>query len=90
MAKVLIVVRIMPADSEIDVDELAKKLSSSLVQGIEIASVSKEAMAFGMHSLLVSFLVPEEEGATERLEGYLGSFSEIGEISIEGMTRTRG
>lgn len=90
MAKVLIIVRVMPADSETDVDELARKISSSPIEGIEVASVTKEPMAFGMSSLLVSFLVPEEEGATERLEEYLSSFSEIGETSIEGMTRTRG
>ncbi len=74
MARVLLAVRIMPQDSEIDLDALSNEL--------------KEKLPFGLESLVAWFSVPEEEGVTGRLESYLMSINGVGEFSVEAMSRT--
>lgn len=88
MARVLLAVRIMPQDSETDLDALSNELRERLPQGFKILSISREAMAFGLESLLAWFSVPEEEGVTERLESYLMSVNGVGEFNVEAMSRT--
>lgn len=88
MARVLLAVRVMPQDSEIDLDALGGELRDKLPEGFRILSISREAVAFGLESLVVWFSVPEEEGVTERLEAYLSSIDGVGEFSVEAMSRT--
>ncbi len=88
MARVLLAVRIMPQDSEIDLDALSNELKEKLPADFKILSVSREAVAFGLESLVAWFSVPEEEGVTGRLESYLMSINGVGEFSVEAMSRT--
>ncbi|GBC72075.1 hypothetical protein HRbin02_01865 [Candidatus Calditenuaceae archaeon HR02] len=88
MARVLLAVRIMPQDTETDLDALTSELRERLPQGFKLLSVNREAVAFGLMSLVAWFSVPEEEGVTERMESYLSSVKGIGEFNVEAMSRT--
>lgn len=90
MARVVLAVRVMPQDSEVDLEALSSELKERLPQDFKILSISREAVAFGLESLLVWFSVPEQEGVTEALENYLSSIDGIGEFSVEAMSRTSG
>lgn len=87
MARVILAVRIMPQDSETDLDALSGELREKLPQGFKLLSISRESMAFGLESLLAWFSVPEEEGVTEKLESYLMSIDGVGEFNVEAMSR---
>lgn len=87
MARVILAVRIMPQDSDIDLDALSGELREKLPQGFKLLSVSREAVAFGLESLVAWFSVPEEEGVTERLESYLSAITGVGEFSVEAISR---
>ncbi|MCS7146081.1 MAG: elongation factor 1-beta [Nitrososphaerota archaeon] len=87
MARVILAVRIMPQDSDIDLDALSGELREKLPQDFKLLSVSREAVAFGLESLVVWFSVPEEEGVTERLESYLSAISGVGEFNVEAISR---
>ncbi|MEM0481272.1 MAG: elongation factor 1-beta [Nitrososphaerota archaeon] len=88
MARVLLAVRILAQDPETDLDALSNELKERLPQGFKLLSISREAVAFGLESLLAWFSVPEEEGVTERLESYLMSVNGVGEFNVEAMSRT--
>jgi len=87
MARVILAVRIMPQDSEVDLAGLEAELRDRLPEGFKLLSVSREAVAFGLESLVAWFSVPEREGVSEALEAYITSIRGVGEISIEAMSR---
>ncbi|MDJ0274651.1 MAG: elongation factor 1-beta [Nitrososphaerota archaeon] len=89
MGRVLYVVRVMPADSEVDLDALMERIRSSLPEGVVLRNHARETMAFGLETLLLALSLPEEEGVTERVEEALRSVDGVGEIQVEGLTRER-
>ncbi|MEM0090499.1 MAG: elongation factor 1-beta [Nitrososphaerota archaeon] len=87
MGKVAMLIRIMPADENVDLDGLIDKISKGLPKGIELRESRKEPLAFGAECLLVAFILPDEEGYVHTLEDYLRSFPEIQEFMTEFVTR---
>ncbi len=89
MGRVLYIVRVMPADSDVAVEELLKKIAESLPQGVELRDYAKESMGFGIESLVLALSLPEEEGITEKVEEGIRSVEGVGEVQVEGLTRER-
>ncbi|MCS7136068.1 MAG: elongation factor 1-beta [Nitrososphaerota archaeon] len=87
MGKVVMLIRIMPTDENVDLDELTEKISKGLPEGIELRESRKEPIAFGADCLLAAFIMPDEEGYVHILEDYLRSFPEIQELMTEFVTR---
>lgn len=87
MAKVLMVVRILPSDSETDLNELAKSIVANLPKEISIGDQRVEEIGFGLRALVIGFLMPEAEGMGEALEAYLSSVNGVGEVDIQAVTR---
>lgn len=80
-------VRIMPADSEVDLDVIVEKIKNTLPEGFRFVNSSREPIGFGMESLIVGISVPEEEGVTDRLEGFLRTIEGVGEVQVEALSR---
>jgi len=89
MAKVVVLVRIMPLDESIDVNNLLLKIKSKLPENIELVSVKTEPFVFGLNVINALFKMPDEEGYPNILEEYLKGFEEVGELEIVSMSRTR-
>jgi len=87
MGRVVMLIRVMPVDSEVNLDELAEKIRKELPIEFKIVSTSREPIGFGMESLIVGISVPEEEGVTDRLEEYLRSIEGVGEVQVEALGR---
>lgn len=87
MAKVFMIVRIMPVDEDVDLEELVSKIKLSLPENIEVFSTKIEPFAYSLNILNVVFKMPDEEGYSAKLEEYLKSFKEIGEFEIVGLSR---
>ncbi len=87
MGRVVMIVRIMPSDSEVDLNSLEERIRSMLPGDFRLVSSTREPIGFGMESLLVGISVPEEEGVTDRLEDYLRSIEGVGEVQVEALSR---
>jgi elongation factor 1-beta len=89
MGRVLYIVRVMPTDSDVDLEELLRKIKESLPEGVELRNHAWESMGFGIESLLLALSLPEEEGITERVEEGIRAVDGVGEVQVEGLTRER-
>ncbi|MEN3047339.1 MAG: elongation factor 1-beta [Candidatus Caldarchaeales archaeon] len=87
MGRVLYVVRVMPADDQVDLEGLLDAIRDSAPEGVIVRSARKESVAFGLESLLIAFSLPEREGVTDQLEDFLRSLEGVGEVTVEALSR---
>ncbi len=87
MAKVIVLIKIMPVDESVDVDNLLSKIKIGLPENIELLSVRTEPFVFGLKVINALFRMPDEEGYPNKLEEYLKGFPEVGEFEVSSISR---
>ncbi len=87
MARVAVIIEILPVDQDVNLEELIEKIKRNLPEGFELKDHQVNPIAFGLNLIKAIFTLPEEEGVTESLEKYLESFEEIEEVNITTVTR---
>ena len=75
MSRLVVRVKILPFDAETNLDEVSKSLTDNIPSGMELNSVTKEPVAFGLFSLLIDFIMDDSEGQMDKLEHFLESNS---------------
>jgi len=88
MARVLVIVRILPTDVDIDLDELVRKISERLPSEYEVKGYEIEPIAFGLKALRLYIFMPEEvEGGTEPLERMISEVEGVSQVEVETVHR---
>ena len=87
MSRLVVRVKILPSDAETNLDEVSKMLSDTIPSGMELKSVTKEAVAFGLFSLLIDFIMDDSEGQMDKLEHFLESTHGVGQFEVVTMSR---
>ncbi len=81
MGKVAISIKVMPANSEVDVEKIGDEIKKRL----EVKDLKIEPIAFGLKALKVLVLVDDSEGS-EKVEKTISSVDGVGEIEVESAT----
>ncbi len=88
MARVLALVKVYPAGTDIDLGRLLETIKSKLPQGYEVTRHEEEPIAFGLKALRLYVLMPEEEeGGTSKLEELIRSVEGVDEVEVEAVHR---
>jgi len=91
VAKVMVVLRVLPADVEVDVEGLSARIQtaiSKLGEGFALQSYKIEPIAFGLKALRLIVVMPEEtEGGTYLIEEALQGVEGVGEVEVEVVSR---
>ena len=73
MAKLLLIVKILPTGTEINLDELVNSVRNNLKDDIELKEYSKEPLAFGLEFVKAQFILDDAEGQMDSLENSVKS-----------------
>ncbi|OYT40328.1 MAG: elongation factor 1-beta [Desulfurococcales archaeon ex4484_58] len=88
MAKVLVIVKIMPTDIDVDLEELKDRISKALPEEYEVKNYEIEPIAFGLKALRLYIYMPEEvEGGTEPLEKAIAGVEGVSQVEVETVHR---
>ena len=87
MSRLVARIKILPADSETDVEKLINNLKTSIPNGMELKAHAKEPIAFGLNAIIGDFLLDDAEGEMEKLEESLKQTEGAGEIQIITISR---
>ncbi len=82
MSKVAVLLRVLPEGTEVNLDELEKRVRELA----EVKDISREPIAFGLEALKVLALVPDAEGGSEELERRLSSLKGVSSVEVIGVT----
>ncbi|MEM0083757.1 MAG: elongation factor 1-beta [Candidatus Nezhaarchaeales archaeon] len=91
MAKVVVFLRVLPVDIEVDMESLKDRIRTAVVklgEGFALQSYSIEPIAFGLKALRLAIVMPEEtEGGTYILEENIRNIEGVGEVEVEFVSR---
>lgn len=87
MARLIARVKVMPADSETNLDSVAEHLKKNVPEGMELKQYAKEPIAFGLHAIVGDFLLDDSEGQMEKLEDAIKAVQGVGEIEVMNISR---
>lgn len=87
MARVLLIAKVMPTGTEVDLDKVAKKIGSVLKDGIKLEKYAKEPLAFGLYFINAEFTLDDKEGQMDSLENTINSVEGVSSFEVLGMSR---
>ena len=80
-------IRILPAEADSDLDALIVGLRTKIPEGIELKAHAKEPIAFGLNAVVGDFLIEDDEGQMDKLEGSIKKIEGVGEIEVINVSR---
>lgn len=83
MGEVAVTIQVMPKDAEVDLNQLIEKIR----EVIEVESINREPVAFGLESLNVMTVIPDASGGTDKIEDDIMDLDGVQNVNVTDVRR---
>ena len=87
MNSLIIKVKVLPVDIEVNLDEMVKSITTKLPKTMSVMRSVEEPIAYGLVALVLDIKIPEEDGTMENLENAIHGSNLVSEIEVLGISR---
>ena len=87
MARLVVRIRILPAEAESNLENVSESIKRSLPEGMELKSSLMEPIAFGLKAIVGDFLLDDAEGQMDKLEECIKRVKGVGELEVTNISR---
>lgn len=91
MAKVIVVLKIMPESPDVNFSELRIKIEKEIKAfGGEVGKVEEEPIGYGLSALKLYFVMEESRGSTDALEENIKKVKGVNSVDVIDVRRAVG
>ena len=87
MGDVAVQIKVMPRSTEVDLEQLKRKVELAIPSDARLHSFDIQPIAFGLKALLVTVIVDDAEGGTDSTEEALSRVDGVESIQVVTVTR---
>ena len=87
MGDVAVQIKVMPQSTEVDLEQLKRKVELAIPSDARLYSINIQPIAFGLKALLVTVIVDDVEGGTDSTEEALSRVDGVESIQVVTVTR---
>jgi len=87
MARVIVTLKIMPEDVDVDLDSLLKRIKKAIPKGTDIRATEIVPVAFGLKALRMNVAREESLGGTDDIETAISSLKGVAQVEVEMVSR---
>ena len=87
MARVVITLKIMPDDVEVDLEELFKKIKEVIPEGTDVRAHEIVPIAFGLKAIRMNVARDESLGGPDDIEAAITTLDGVSQVEVEMLSR---
>jgi len=85
MGSVVMRIRIMPSDVDVNLDEVLERIKGIQMEGVEVRDTAIQPIAFGLKAIVLMAVMPDAEGIGDRYIEEIGKIDSVESVEIEDM-----
>jgi elongation factor 1-beta len=85
MGSVMMKIRVMPSDIDVDLNEVLEKIKNIQLEGVELRDSAIQPIAFGLKAIVLMAVMPDMEGIGDRYVEEIGKIEGVESVEIEDM-----
>ena len=87
MARVIVTLKIMPEDVEVDLEGLFEKIKEVIPEGTDVRAHEIVPIAFGLKAIRMNVARDEALGGTEDVEAAISALEGVSQVEVEMLSR---
>ncbi|MET1124697.1 MAG: elongation factor 1-beta [Archaeoglobaceae archaeon] len=85
MARVMVKLKVMPEDVNVNLEEVIERIKDIQIEGVEVRDWKIQPVAFGLKALLVLAVMPDEANVSDVFVDEIKKIEGVGSVEIEDM-----